>query len=626
MALVRFAILIALLGSAALLAALMGERAARYYEDMLSRRVETGLAALGLVWAETEVDGLVVRLSGHAPDPHAQALAAETVRLAAPSARLIDASSADLPPPALRPAPRVAMARDGLEVTITGHLPHAAAKAGLARAFAEEAPRLTTHDLTSDGAAEARAPLPLAMAARAVARIPRAHAVLEPGRFSLTGLVASEEERLECTAEILEAAPPDLTVEIAISVPPPLIAPFSVAVAKTPGGGLRLERCAARDAPEAAAILAMLRRAGLGDGERGCEAGLGGPPGDWPGAVAAGIAALEPLPEARLRVEYTAVEVLAPPGTPAETLDAAGARLAALLPEAYDARVRMVPAGPDSPAADDPVEPPLPERHWITVTTGEAGVSLAGRLPGALGVETLEALAAARFPGQVMRSALASRGAGHADPAWSTAAFAAIEGLSALEQGRAQVTDSQVVLEGEAASPEIAGAVHRALAGALPEMPLSTEITIDLPAKVGEVPLTEARCLAALNELVDAQPIRFAPGSAVLEPDARPLIADITAILRRCPDAAVEIGGHTDSQGSEGFNAQLSASRARAVREALIGRGVRLSRLEVRGYGESQPIESNATPEGRERNRRIAFGPVAPIAEPDAAVVAGEEP
>ncbi len=620
MALIRFAVLVALLGTAALASVAMGERAARFYEAMLARRIASGLDALGLLWAETEVDGLVVRLSGHAPDPHAQALAAETVRLAAPAARLLDESSADLPPPPLRPAPRLAMAREGMAVTITGHLPDAAARAGLARAFAEEAPRLDAHDLTSEGAAAAREPLPIAMAARAVSRIPRAHAVLEPGHFRLAGLVADEDERLRRTAEILGDAPEGLTVDLAISVPPPVIAPFAVALSKTAGGGLRLERCAAREASEASTILAMLRRAGLSEPDRPCDAGLGGPPGDWPGAVAAGLAALEPLAEARLEIAYTAVDLLAAPGTSPETLAEAGRRLAEALPEGFDARVRAAPidaAGEADPGA--PVEPPLPDRQWVTVTAGPDGVLLAGRLPTALGVEALEALAAARFPGQVLRSALGARGAGPVDPGWKAAAFAAVEALARLQRGRAQVTDEGVELTGEAASPEIAGAVHRALAAAVPDTPLATAIAIDLPALVARVPLTEARCLAALNDLVAARPIRFAPGSAVLDPDAGPVIAEIAAVLRRCPDAAVEIGGHTDSQGSEGFNERLSAARARAVREALIGRGVRLTRLAVQGYGERRPVASNATEAGRERNRRIAFGPVAPPPETAAA-------
>ncbi len=69
----------------------------------------------------------------------------------------------------------------------------------------------------------------------------------------------------------------------------------------------------------------------------------------------------------------------------------------------------------------------------------------------------------------------------------------------------------------------------------------------------------------------------------------------------------IEIGGHTDSEGSETHNNQLSQNRAKAVYDYLISKGVEAGRLTFKGYGESAPIESNDTPEGRAKNRRTEF-------------------
>ncbi len=69
----------------------------------------------------------------------------------------------------------------------------------------------------------------------------------------------------------------------------------------------------------------------------------------------------------------------------------------------------------------------------------------------------------------------------------------------------------------------------------------------------------------------------------------------------------VEIGGHTDSQGSDTYNLRLSESRANAVRNYLIQRGVEATRLIAKGYGESMPIAPNTTREGRAKNRRVEF-------------------
>ena len=69
--------------------------------------------------------------------------------------------------------------------------------------------------------------------------------------------------------------------------------------------------------------------------------------------------------------------------------------------------------------------------------------------------------------------------------------------------------------------------------------------------------------------------------------------------------AAVKVIGHTDSQGSEMINLQLSIARAEAVVEHLRQRGIALERLSADGRGEADPLTSNATEEGRARNRRV---------------------
>ena len=75
----------------------------------------------------------------------------------------------------------------------------------------------------------------------------------------------------------------------------------------------------------------------------------------------------------------------------------------------------------------------------------------------------------------------------------------------------------------------------------------------------------------------------------------------------RCLEAPIEIGGHTDSQGREEMNLNLSKARAEAVLTALRGARVKLKSLTAEGYGETQPIADNSTEEGREANRRIEF-------------------
>ncbi len=79
-----------------------------------------------------------------------------------------------------------------------------------------------------------------------------------------------------------------------------------------------------------------------------------------------------------------------------------------------------------------------------------------------------------------------------------------------------------------------------------------------------------------------------------------------------CSDFQIEAGGHTDSQGSEAFNAELSRSRAQAIVSAMADAGISVANMSARGYGESRPVATNQTEEGREINRRIEFRLLSP--------------
>jgi len=67
----------------------------------------------------------------------------------------------------------------------------------------------------------------------------------------------------------------------------------------------------------------------------------------------------------------------------------------------------------------------------------------------------------------------------------------------------------------------------------------------------------------------------------------------------------VRIAGHTDSRGSDEYNQRLSEARAKSVYEYLISQGISADRLSYIGYGESRPIDTNDTEEGRQNNRRV---------------------
>jgi outer membrane protein OmpA-like peptidoglycan-associated protein len=101
--------------------------------------------------------------------------------------------------------------------------------------------------------------------------------------------------------------------------------------------------------------------------------------------------------------------------------------------------------------------------------------------------------------------------------------------------------------------------------------------------------------------------LTFETGSAAIRPESREQLDNIAAILRAYPAVRIKLGGYTDNTGDRASNRRLSQARADAVRDALIAKGVERDRIEAEGYGDQYPVNSNATEEGRAKNRRIAL-------------------
>jgi len=99
--------------------------------------------------------------------------------------------------------------------------------------------------------------------------------------------------------------------------------------------------------------------------------------------------------------------------------------------------------------------------------------------------------------------------------------------------------------------------------------------------------------------------VLFRSGSFELLPAARERLAKVSGIVLAYPSLHVAIEGHTDSVGSDQYNQDLSEHRAQSVRDYFVQQGIQSSAIEARGFGKTDPIASNDTPEGRQQNRRV---------------------
>lgn len=110
---------------------------------------------------------------------------------------------------------------------------------------------------------------------------------------------------------------------------------------------------------------------------------------------------------------------------------------------------------------------------------------------------------------------------------------------------------------------------------------------------------------AVIEEVSLSADAHFAVDSAALKPDGIEQIRQLAIRSKNIKDLGIEVSGHADSTGPEDYNLRLSARRAASVKKVLVEEGIDPTVIMTRGYGETVPIASNATPEGRAKNRRV---------------------
>ncbi|NPA44981.1 MAG: OmpA family protein [Chlorobi bacterium] len=109
------------------------------------------------------------------------------------------------------------------------------------------------------------------------------------------------------------------------------------------------------------------------------------------------------------------------------------------------------------------------------------------------------------------------------------------------------------------------------------------------------------------NVKVVLRNIFFDFDKATLRKESYPELKTLINLLRKNPEIKIEISGHTDNKGSHEYNAKLSQARAKAVVDYLISKGINSERLTYRGASWDEPIDTNATEQGRQNNRRVEF-------------------
>ncbi|MEL6794287.1 MAG: hypothetical protein AAFP78_12575, partial [Pseudomonadota bacterium] len=334
--------LFAIFALAALLAGLIGARAALEIEAETGNRAAAALSADGRGWARAEVDGAALRLTGEAASDEDRAAALRAAAAAAPWAAVADDATTRPRPAVYRPPASLELMRGVGDVVIAGAAPGAAALDALEERFREAAPGLSVTVLARDDAA----PAPIgdlgAAAADIAVDLLHGRVTVAPGAIAAAGLTDDEAamDRIDALLDALAASGVDVTR--ALIAPPPDVAAFALRAVMDATGGALLD-CAA---PTEAAAAALLKEASaiFLDAPQSCRVGAGAPDERWTEAAAVAMRSLSGLPAGRISLVGRRARLTAAPPTRLRQIEEARDVLKAALPEPYRVAVLAAPA------------------------------------------------------------------------------------------------------------------------------------------------------------------------------------------------------------------------------------------------------------------------------------------
>ncbi|MEY3003658.1 MAG: hypothetical protein RLZZ491_834 [Pseudomonadota bacterium] len=553
----------------------------------------------GMDWVTVSADGLQVFLDGTAPNEAAAFRAGQRAASLVDGDRVISrilvAQRADLQPP--RFSVDILRARDGIQVI--GLVPAATGLEPITATIGQIADGVEVTNLveTTDFPVPALWDVALGYGLAALELLPRSKITIRADRVEVQAIAESAAQRATFLTMLDDMRPDGLEVALDISAPRPVITPFQLRFTMDQDGA-RLETCAADSPAAQQQILAAAIAAGA-PGTSVCNIGLGVPSPQWAEAVVVAIRAVADLGAGTVAFSDGDVTLIAADGTGQDDFDRVIGELANALPDVFSlSGVLNVQNDTGSPMAG-------PAR--LIATLDDTGrLILRGRLPEGTVGQAVEAYARALF-GQD-RADVATRMVEDLPIDWAVRAMIGLDALAQLNEGTMTLEPETLVLRGRTGNAEAESDLSRFLGEQLGQdadfqLRISYMEALD---PVASLPSPE-ECIARIAEIQRDTKITFDPGSVAINAAAGAVLDRIATVLPECRHVRMEIAGHTDSQGREEMNLNLSQSRANAVLDGLLARNVLVSNLTAQGYGESQPIASNETEAGREQNRRIEF-------------------
>ena len=584
---------------ASLVAYFAAGMAVTWIENSSAKGVEQRLSMEGYPWASVQTDGLQVILEGEVPSEAARFKALAAAGVVVEAARVIDNFTVKDRRPPIPPKFSVEILRNSTSISLIGLIPTSADNTNFRARIARIAGDLPVADFleTADYPEPDSWSAAVSYALLALSRLELSKISIRENQVDIEAIGETTEQKAKFLEELTRRTPTDIKSEIFISAPRPVITPFTLRFRISDGGAL-FDACSA-DTPQAAArILSAAKAAGVQDGAT-CRQGLGVPSAKWGEAAVLSITALAKLGEGSVTLSDTDVTLTSAEGTDPKLFDNITSRLDHDLPDIFALEKKLLVKVTELEGQEAPPE-------LIATLSPEGQVQIRGPVYDTQAQRTLETFAFAIFGAENVYVSTTTRL--NLPNFWLVRNLASLAALGKLNSGLVEVTPNSIIISGNTGSTAAKTDISQIL---LDRIGNTTEFQLDVSYLEELDPLARMlagpECIAKITTLVTNNKITFEPGSTTLDNNSQTTINSIAELLNSCLEVPIEIGGHTDSQGREEMNLNLSQSRANAVLNALRAGRVKLKALTSRGYGETHPIGDNKTEDGREANRRIEF-------------------
>ena len=396
---------------------------------------------------------------------------------------------------------------------------------------------------------------------------------------------------------IRSRAPSNLPVEISFYQPRELISPFTFQI-EIKNGLLQYSDCVVAD-EESKNLIAEIAEKLSAKAVQECLVGLGEPSPQWAEALEKAFSISPQLVNAKVVFDNLNISVILDHSFPEkEYTEILNSISNTFPPEFVLSFIKLSNDGGSD----------LSSNRVVATLSPEGLLKIVGPIGEELDKELVANFAKVRFGSENASISLYKVGSLPDD--WGFRIIAGLEGLRELKNGILNVTPNLIEIRGKTYKKFSSAKITKVVGDKIGyDQRLSISVDyIDMPKPVDDS-LTASQCVNKIEETLRVRKIKFEPGSDRVDLAGHETLDDIAKILLNCGDIRLEIGGHTDSQGREQMNLNLSQSRANSVLFELQRRRVLTKNIIAKGYGESQPIASNDTEQGREINRRIEFTP-----------------